>query len=1275
MTEPSKTPPASPTTGPTPTPGATWPAIDGYVLEAFVATGGMGHVFRARDAVTGAQVAIKVLAATGLGDPRSRAVLVERFTREARVLSRLTNAGVARYHSHGLTREGVPYVCVEWVAGETLGRLLERGALSVGETVTLGIRLGRALGAAHRLGIVHRDVKPGNVMLEAGDVARAKLIDFGIAREPTSHMTTHGIAIGTHGYMSPEQARGAADVGPAADVFSLGCVLFRCLCERLPFEGPDGLSLMGRILFEDAPDPTDFRVGIPDKLVALLRRMLAKDPAARPEDGDAVARELAALDLANMEVPSVPRASRTGLTRAEQQLVHVLAAGPFSDDARGRVTDLLAPHQARVEWLASGVLLALFTPEGPTTDRVRSAARAAITLRDEAGAGRVALATGRAEVTSRLPVGEAFSAAVSLLEATAPESIRLDEVTAALLETRFDLARDAVVISLVREKRDPQTARSLLGKPTPLVGRDRELALLRGIIDESREEPIARAVLVVAPPGRGKSRLRAELLAGLEGATSWIARGDPLSAGSPFGMARQLVRAAVQGEDLRAFLAARLEPDEALRAADFLGELLGRPSAEESPALRAARNDPVLMRDQIQRAWEDLLLSATRDEQVVLVLEDLHWGDAPSARLVDGALLRLRDRPLFVLALARPEIDDVLPGLWVGRGLHKMELGALGRSASAKLARGLLGDDAPKELVDRIVQMADGNAFHLEELVRATIERGLDSMPATVVAMLHVRLGALDADARLALRAASVFGNSFRLQGVTALLGKKAQLADVRDRFAQLLALEFVHRGAEPDEMSFRHPLLREAAYAMLTEADRRAGHRLAGRWLEQQTDAAPLVVAEHFERGGEPARAARYYAIAAEQSLEGGDLANALARAERAVASGAGGEDLGRLGLVQAQALRWRGEFGEASKRAEDAMTRLRVGSALWFRAAGERGWAMGILGDVDGIVELAETLLTTDALPADAPARAVALAQLVPQLVRVGRVELADLVLGSIRSECANDAYARAHLHHALAARRTYAGDPLAYLEEMPAAAAASDSVGDGRGACLARAHLGYGHAAVGDFEEAERVLWSALAEAEQKGLDVAAASAKSNLGFALALQGRLSEGRRYESEAAEAGARQKNARFEAAARLYLARIDLMLGDLEAAEREARLAVELPPKGAPLIGWARAALSEVLLRRGRVDEALALAREGASLFRARGGVLEGEATVHLALARALIAAGETDEARAALARAKERLLQRANAIRDPLVRARFLERLPENRETLELAREHGIT
>jgi tetratricopeptide (TPR) repeat protein len=682
----------------------------------------------------------------------------------------------------------------------------------------------------------------------------------------------------------------------------------------------------------------------------------------------------------------------------------------------------------------------------------------------------------------------------------------------------------------------------------------------------------------------------------------------------------------------------------------------------------------MLMKDQIHRAWEDFLVAECTATPVVIVLEDMHWGDLPSIHLFDVALNRLRDHPFLLLALARLEVDQAFPELWATRNVTRIGLGRLSKNASRRLAREMLGAAPSDEAIDRLVDRADGHAFFLEELIRAASRRE-EAPPETVLAMLQARVAALGAEARLVLRAASIFGHAFFSSGIMALVGSELDRASVHDALQQLSEEELVaRRTSMPDEeYVFRHALLREAVYAMLTEEDRATGHRLAARWLERRPDTSSLVLAEHFERGGDRAHAAEHYLRAAEQSLEGNDLASAIALGEKAVACGASGATLGAVRLIQAAAHRWRGNFAASKICGAEAMRCLEPGSARWYRAAAEVGTGEGVLGANDTLVEVAQTLLVTPSCGNVAPARIAALASVVPQLVRIGRVELADLLLeaaASARSELASpEPVAEARFHEARAVRLTYAGDPTAFLDETRRVAELFEEGGDKRGACLARAHHGYGLAAVGAYDAAEAVLRDALAESERLGLTLPASSAKHNLGPVLLRRGAIDEARRVETEAVIEGMKEGNARFESASRIYLAAIEMAAGDLAGAEHEARRAVTLLQPNTPLRGWALATLADVLLASGRLDEALACTEEARNVFRAVGGVGEGEGVVYLVCAKTLHAAGDDETARKAIRQARARLMQRASTIADEEMRARFLEDVPENRATLELA------
>jgi TolB-like protein/Tfp pilus assembly protein PilF len=262
-----------------------------YQIVAPLGAGGMGEVYRARDPRLGREVAIKALTQAFARDPERLA----RFEREAKLLASLNHPNIASLY--GLEEvDGIPYLILELVDGESLAQRLARGALSVRETLEVGGQMASAIEAAHERGVVHRDLKPGNVMLTRGGLV--KVLDFGLAkasaeasatsvdlsRSPTVAMTATGagIILGTAAYMSPEQARGKP-VDRRTDVWSFGCVLFECLAGQPAFAGETVSDLIARIL-EREPDWSGLPAAAPARLRELLRRCLQKSAAERPRD-------------------------------------------------------------------------------------------------------------------------------------------------------------------------------------------------------------------------------------------------------------------------------------------------------------------------------------------------------------------------------------------------------------------------------------------------------------------------------------------------------------------------------------------------------------------------------------------------------------------------------------------------------------------------------------------------------------------------------------------------------------------------------------------------------------------------------------------------------------------------------------------------------------------------------------------------------------------------------------------------------------------------------
>ena len=287
--------------------GLPWPRktiqIGRFQVEGEAGSGAMGIVYRARDTSNGQPVALKLLHGVSEID-------LARFAREGRVLATLAHPGIVRYVDHGTTARGETYLAMEWLDGEDLRARLGRVGLTLAETVTLGRRLSGALAEMHAHGLVHRDLKPGNVFLVGRRVDEVKIIDFGLARrgDASVNVTRSGVIVGTPAYMSPEQARGQREVDGRADIFSLGCVLFKCVTGRPPFEGASIPALLTKVLLDEAPRIRAIRPEVPAAVEAIVQRMLNKKPEDRYRTAGDV---LAALDALDLNAESEPAATGT----------------------------------------------------------------------------------------------------------------------------------------------------------------------------------------------------------------------------------------------------------------------------------------------------------------------------------------------------------------------------------------------------------------------------------------------------------------------------------------------------------------------------------------------------------------------------------------------------------------------------------------------------------------------------------------------------------------------------------------------------------------------------------------------------------------------------------------------------------------------------------------------------------------------------------------------------------------------------------------------------
>ena len=1353
---------------------------DRYRVEALANSGGMGAVYAGLDLQNGTKVGIK-FAHHGRDEDT-----IARFWLEANALSSVRHPGIVGYHTHGTDAAGNPYLIMDWLEGESLQSMLKYKQFSVRETLLLAIRICRALSAAHARGVIHRDIKPDNVLLRDRDVNKATLVDFGLVRMTDSHsaVTQVGTIVGTPSFMAPEQAMGLADIDGRVDVYAIGALIFTIVAHRPPFVGQHATAVLAKVLFEEAPALHELRDDIPPRLSEFVTTLLAKEPDDRPNDADAVAAALnellydldSAADGAQPHLPgSAGPAGPAGTTAARDSLPQQQHGPAITDGEQRYLTVLVVDgkaarrnHERRqvlegyaskyggaLNELADGTIIGVFNTGGKPHDIAVRAAHCALVIRAELDVDAIILATGRGIAEDRLPVGEVIDRAVSLLTgrvdtmisaagtasaapadpvpdalldtltsspidaqvpphrdpALSPQgkgkdadkevakdkrrtSILIDDVTAGFVNRRFRLVpKGARSYTLLDTCHDRTRAPRLLGVDMACVGRVRELGTLDATLAECVDDEATRGVLLTAEPGMGKTRVCGEFLRRAQTTYGdlavWSGAGNWLRSGASFALLGDVIRDAIsmpQGHKghhaqahLSGYIAERFAPEKAGRISEFLGELMGIPFADhDRMQLAAARRDPQLMHDQMQRAFIDWLGMEVTKAPVLIVLDDLQWGDRPTLRFIEAAMRALRDQRLMVLALARPNFRDMFPDLCTGNTFDDIHLRPLSKNACRSMISQALKaceiSDVGDDTVTQLIQRCEGNPFFLEELIRHCAAGGSERVPETVLAMTESRLRALPAEDRRVLRAASVVGRHFWRRSIAALLGQGVADYRIDLMLYRLAELEFIVERPESRfpghaEYAFSHELTREAAYGTLTEHDRTRAHLSAGEWLEREGESEPLVLAEHFQRGGAAAEAVTWYVRAAKQALEAGDVETVIERVGRASDCGAEGEQFGALKLLEAEARNWRSQSQLAQVCSRLAIAHLPQGSGEWAHAIHQQVWASAMVGELDDVDPLVEALIARAKDNAD-PWYVTAMANCAPALAVVGRRTQARAIEVCIAARMDPGATNPATL--AIIARLH---SFLAYMDNeldracdlMLEAASHWRSIGNDRCALMDMGNAGATQLSLGEYEHAAETLSKAVTAAEKANLDYLVITNKANWARALAYMGQTQAARTLCQDSLGT---DPASRHEIFVRTYMAQILLLdgcaadaLGHIERALAFVDTQVELKPM---VLG----VHAQTLLAMDQPHRALAATEQGLAIFDELGAIECGEGMLRLSHAEALSAIGECERARQAVALAEVRLQQRAASIRDPERRQGFFERVPEHARTMQLAK-----
>lgn len=909
-----------------------------YVIEGRIGAGGMGVVFRAHDSRLDRTVALKFLPPHLDADEDAR----HRLLVEARAAAGLDHPNICTIHEVG-THVGRSYIAMAHYEGRTLEELLRaEGALAPARAARISIDVARGLHRAHEAGIIHRDIKPGNVLItEDGAV---KILDFGIAKVAGIELTAEGAQLGTVAYMAPEQLRGAA-VDARTDVWALGILLFEVCSGRRPFAGGDVGSAMRGILELEPAGLREAVPAVPRAIAELVSVCLRKNPEERPATAADVAAALEAAlrsavgTEADAETagadPSPSVRDESGLTAegerhqttvlvaevagrsALEELLSPAKSDELLNECRAAVARIVVEHGGVIDRDTPERVVALFgVPTAREDDAVRAvraarAMRAAVAeLVDRAGAtGRAGMGcgidTGRAVARLDESATSGFRVVGGPVERSAriaaqagagevlisPECRRLvapffETTEATRLPGRGD--REGAATYLVGAGTGATTrleaaAAEGLG---PLFGREAELSLLLQACDATAAGQ-GRFVSVVGEAGVGKSRLLLEFDRRLDPDRFEILRGrcHPFGAEALFMPFIDLVRDRLglsreEGQispDRVADLVRSIDP-ELDDFVPFYLQLLGLVGDEDRALQEAAAGEQV--RAGLTESLSAVLTLGARARPTVALIEDWHWVDAASRRVLRQVLEMVSAYPLLIVVTTRPEGD----GDWGSPAAHTpIVLGPLPLEDSARIVSSALGaTEAPEDLVRFLYERTGGNPFFLEELCRslredetlrvegetvvgrAALERV--ALPDTVQGVVRIRLDRLEPAARRLIRAASVIGREFGLDVLERALGGKADLAAGLDRLRELGLIQRTRMVPVP-EFRFKHSLIRDVAYDGLLERQRAELHGAVGEAIEalgpDRSDEQLDRLAEHFARAGSWEKALTYQGAA----------------------------------------------------------------------------------------------------------------------------------------------------------------------------------------------------------------------------------------------------------------------------------------------------------------------------------------------------------------------------------------------------------------------------
>ena len=876
---------------------------DRFRIVSSLGRGGMGEVYHAVDLTLDVSVALKF---PRVVDAAHLAQLVD----EVKLARSVTHPAVARIYDIG-SQDDLSFVSMEFIRGDDLGALLRRvGRLSPERVVEIGVRVCQGLAAAHEAGVLHRDVKPSNVLID--EAGLPKLIDFGIATPMTSSTAPPA---GTPSYMAPEQLRGDA-LSEQSDLWALGAVLYEmCTGTRL-FDGNNLDSIQEAHRSPIAP-PSALGIPVEASFEDALMSALAYEPARRPASASEFARSIGDAKRASPNASVVRPAASGEPERRRLTVLHCEICDSSNrletldpedlEEIASVVREELARVATRYEAVIDGhEELGVTIQFGYPVAQEDAAIRAVLAAQDvslrlgdrlrafesshEAQLNiqlgvQLGIHVGSAVVTTKsgsdgqpMLTGNVGRIARQLAGRSSPGEILVSLDTQRLLGRRFDTQRAFEVgnVLALRVLGESETrARTAIAPPpeTPFIGRSEEVSL---ILERLRRAEAARGqlILVSGDGGVGKSRIlqHVQQRPESEGFEKRWVQCSPYMRNTAFQPVIDLLRSELaldhtsEGVEAVTQLERMAEEgglgDAALRR---IAALVSIPLSGSSGELAASAS---AQRDQVLDALSAWLLRSASDRPVMIVFEDLHWADPSTIDLLEQLGERIAGEAAVVIATFRPEWSPH----WPPRShATTMNLSPLTDEQTAELLRAAGASGLERAAFERLVERSDGIPLFAEELARHASDETDSEIPETLRDTLLARLDRMG-EAKPIAQSAAVLGRDFDLDALVAVCGRSRE--EVSDLLDALVRGDFLYRKRHGRDgpFAFRHALLRDAAYSSLIRARRVALHSRALDVLRENVafvEHSPEILAFHAEVAGREPLILEFRQRAAERAAD----------------------------------------------------------------------------------------------------------------------------------------------------------------------------------------------------------------------------------------------------------------------------------------------------------------------------------------------------------------------------------------------------------------------